>query len=104
YGATRGPRARTSLRERHRSLLGNDSDSAARRRLGGVGAGLLEHLLDGGGALSIGADQQLEVVWVAGRLERLLHGDSAGPVVVEERLVEGLHPVVATFRDRLRQP
>src|SRR3989442_13252903 len=54
-------------------------------------AGLLGRVdvLHGGGPLARGGDQQLEVVRVRRRLERLVHLDAAVAVEVQERLVEG---------------
>src|SRR4051812_2951465 len=65
---------------------------------------LIEHLLHRSRALALGADEQLEVVRVRGGLQCFLHRHPAGLHVVEQGLVEGLHPVVAPLGDRLVEP
>ena len=63
-----------------------------------------EHVVDRRRALAIRRHEQLEVVLVRGRLEGVLHRHEALLDVAQERLVEGLHPVVRALGDHLGEP
>ena len=73
-----------------------------RRRRHGRFAVPLGDVLHRRAAAAVGGDEQLEVVRAGRRPQRVLHRHAAGLDVVEQRLVEGLHPVVAALGDRPR--
>src|SRR6266540_1306945 len=54
-------------------------------------------------ALAVGRDEELEVMRARGELDRRVHLDAAALEVLEEVLVEGLHPVERALGDDLRK-
>src|SRR3954451_8624854 len=64
----------------------------------------LGEVVHGGAALAVGGEQELEVVRARREREGVVDADQSGLDVGEERLVEGLHAVVAAVGDDLGQP
>ena len=112
-GGAEAPRRRRARRRRRRRGDGGAARRAARAAAGAGGAGRRaappgsrrppRGAPTSASGLPLGGDHQLEVVRRGRDVHRLLDRDPAGLQVLEQVLVERLHPVVGALGDDLRQ-